>query len=183
MPFDISTINRAIPGPRITGALLVLGLTTAGMAWHIQRANLSAAAQLRHKAQVLRHTTLQRQQKWRALASEVAHYGSGPARSINTTAPLGLGHFERAAVTCDTPMSSLTSTAQGTLYAMNPGHAAMPVSWAPGVRAIIFVAQGQWHTLAGLDCLAHSLRHQPVALAALDVNATAYTAVLGVLGE
>lgn len=183
MPLDTSIINRLTPGSRVTGVLLIIGIITAGMAWHIRHVNASATAHLRQETVLARRTTLRRRLTWRALATQVRAYGPGPGQSINTTVPLALGAFERAAVTCDTPMSSLTSTAQGTVYAMNPGRVAQPIPWAPGVKTVVFVAEGQWHTLAGLDCLARSLRHQPVALAALDINATAYTAVLGVLGE
>ncbi len=179
----ISIIDRLTPGPRITAALLVAGLALAGVAWHIGHANTSAAVHLRHEAQFTQRATHRRRAQWQTLAAQVAAYGRTPAQSIDTTVPLALGALEHAAVTCDTPLSSLTSTAQGALYAMNPSRVAQPVPWAPGVKTVTFVAQGQWHTLSGLRCLTRSLRHRPVALAALDINATAYTAVLEVLGE
>lgn len=183
MPPAISIIDKVTPGPRLTAALLVLGLGVAGTAWHISDVAVQTAAHLRQETRFTRQATLTRRQRWRALAAQLTAYGRAPMQSINTTVPLTLGAFERAAVTCDTPLSSLTSTAQGALYAMNPGQVAQPVPWAPGVKTVTFVAQGQWHTLSGLNCLARSLRHRPVALAALDVNATAYTVVLEVLGE
>lgn len=179
----IDRLTRLAPGPRVTAALTVIGLGIAVSAWHITRGNDYAVATLRHETVFARRTTSQRKNAWRRLAARVARYGHQPAQSIATTVPLALGAFERAAVTCDTPLSSMTSTVQGAMYAMNPRRVAQPVPWAPGVAAVTFVAQGQWHTLAGLQCLVRSLRHQPVALGAMDLNATAYTMVLEVLGD
>ncbi len=183
MPPAISIIDKVTPGPRITAALVAIGLVVTGIAWHVSHVAAQAAAHLQQEARFTQHTTRQRHRQWRALAAQMSAYGRAPAQSINTTVPLALGALERSAVTCDTPLSSLTSTAQGALYAMNPGQVAQPVPWAPGVKTVTFIAQGQWHTLSGLSCLVRSLRRRPVALAALDVNATAYTAVLEVLGE
>ncbi len=183
MPPAMSIIDRLTPGPAITGVLVALGLGITGIAWHLTDTNEVAATHAYRAARDMRQTTLHQRQQWRALAAQVASYGQQPARSINTTVPLALGAFERAAVTCDAPLSSLTSTAQGAMYALNPGHVAQTVPWAPGTRTVTFVAQGQWHTLSGLRCLLRSLRHRPVALGALDVNATAYTMALEVFGD
>lgn len=182
MPPAMSIIDRLTPGPMITGVLVALGLGITVIAWHITDANEVAATHAYQAARVLRQTTLRRQQKWRVLAAKIAHYGRQQASSINITVPLALGAFERAAVTCDAPLSSLTSTAQGAMYTLNPSHVAQTVPWAPGARTVTFVAQGQWHTLSGLLCLLRSLRHRPVAIGALDINATAYTVALEVFG-
>lgn len=177
------SIIKWTPGPPLTAALLVLGLGVAGTAWHISQVAVQTAAHLRQETRITRQTTVTRRQQWRTLAGQVTAYGRQPGQSINTTVPLALGALERAAVACDTPLSSLTSTAQGALYALNPGQVAQPVPWAPGVKTVTFIAQGQWHTLSGLSCLAQSLRHRPAALGALNVNATSYTVVLEVLGD
>ena len=179
----IDRLARLAPGPRATAVLTVLGLSIAVGAWHLSGGDNYAIATLRHETVFARRTTLQRRSAWRRLAARVAQYGHQPRQSIAITVPLALGAFERATVICDTPLSSMTSTVQGAMYAMNPRHVAQPIPWAPGVVAVTFVAEGQWHTLAGLQCLVHSLRHRPVALGAMDINATAYTVVLEVLGD
>lgn len=176
-------LTRLTPGPQVTVALTVIGLGIAVGAWHITRGNDHAVATLRHETVFARRITLQRKNAWHRLAARVARYGHQPTQSIATTVPLALGAFEHAAVICGAPLSSITSTAQGAMYAMNPRHVAQPIPWAPGVLAVTFVAQGQWSTLAGLQCLVRSLRHRPVAIGAMDINATAYTVVLEVLGD
>ncbi len=183
MPPVTSALERLIPGPRATAAIVVIGAIATGFAWHAADHDGTVARHLAVQTRTVVHETVRRRQRWRALARRVRRVPGGPAQPITQTVPRALAALERAAVVCGTPLSSLTTTAAGTaLYALNPAHAAHTVAWAPGVQSLGFVAEGQWHTLSGLTCLVRSLRATPVALSAFRVNATTYILGLEVLG-
>lgn len=112
---------------------------------------------------------------------------SAPALSATPVAqefPIILGGLQKAALRCGTPLSTLTTNARaGAIYAMNPEQASTPVPWAPGLRSLAIVANGQWTTLTGLACLVRYLHHRPVAVSSLTIHRQSYILVAEVLGE
>ncbi|HUW98862.1 MAG TPA: hypothetical protein VMV40_08510 [Acidiferrobacter sp.] len=187
MKRSISGISRLIPGARITG-LLTAGLVilTVLSAHHAARER-ALATHDRATAREIQSNTMRARRQWQQMATSARAAApirpAGETRSITHTAPLALASIERSAVICDTPLSTITAMAQGTLYALNPARAAQKMAWAPGLTSMGFVVEGQWHTLGGLDCFVDALKRHPIALSSAHINATSFVFSVEVLGD
>lgn len=183
----ISVISRLIPGARVTGLLTAGLVILAVLSAHHATRERTLATQDRATARTLQRDARQARHRWQQMAASARRAApadpSDAGYSITHTAPLALATIERSAITCDTPLSTITAMAQGTLYALNPARAAQKISWAPGLTSMGFIVEGQWHTIGGLDCFVKALKRHPIALSSAHINATSFVFSVEALGD